>query len=627
MSTSTRLFGFLRPYAPKIALALVCMAGFAAAAGLTLGLFSPFVQILFAPRDASVVAPAQPGAAPPAVPAGPVAALPDAGRWGNLDRWPAVLRGPLERFLFDRPPTEALGRMCLLILLAFLLKNLFDYGQSFLMVSVEQAVVRDLRNRLYAHLHRLPLAFFHGERTGILASRIVNDVQFVRSALAAGISNVVKESLVLTAALFWVFWASWQLALVSLLILPPCIGLVVWIGKRMRRRSEVMQERLADLQAVLHETLANIRVVKAFHTEEYENRRFARENDLFYRAFLRLRRMGDAAGPLTEYTMVVVASGVLWYGGQQIFARGSLEPQNFFLFVVALLSMMSPLKRLSNVNSVVQEGLAAAGRIFELLDRPATIADRPGALPVRGFREGLALERVTFRYADGPVVLDAVDLAIRRGETVALVGPSGAGKSTIVDLLPRFYDPTGGRITLDGRDLRELELAGVRQLFGIVTQETILFHDTVFRNIAYGRDDADPAGVEAAARAANAHAFIARLPEGYDTVIGERGVKLSGGERQRIALARAVFKDPAILILDEATSALDSESEALVQEAVERLRAGRTAVIIAHRLSTVTRADRIVVVDRGHIVEQGRHQELLSRDGLYRRLHALQFQV
>ncbi len=627
MTTTQRLLSHLRPYAPRLGAALLCMALFAASSGLALGLFSPFLQILFAPPDAQVTAgaPAAPPEGAPAV-AGGLAGAVGGGGWGNLDRWPAFLRGPLEGFLFDRPPLDALGRLCLLIVLAFLLKNLFDYLQSFLMTAIEQGVVRDLRNRLYQHVHTLSLSFFHGERTGILASRIVNDVQYVRSALAAGISNVVKESLVLLAALFWVFWASWKLALIALLVLPPSVGLIVWIGRRMRHRSEAMQGQLAELQGVLHETLSNIRVVKSFRAEEFEAARFARENDAFYRAFLRLRRTGDAAGPLAETVMVLISAVVLYVGGRQIFISQTLEPHNFFLFVVALLSMMSPLKKLSNVNSIVQEGLAAADRVFGLLDTPAEIADRPGARPAAALGDAVRFENVTFRYGDGPPVLEGVNLVLRRGETVALVGPSGAGKSTLVDLLARFHDPTSGRLTLDGTDLRDLTLESVRDLYGVVPQETILFRDTIARNIAYGRADADRAAVEAAARAANAHAFIARLPGGYDSMIGERGVTLSGGERQRLALARAVYRDPQILILDEATSSLDSESESLVQEAFERLRAGRTAVVIAHRLSTVQHADRIVVLDRGRVVDEGRHDELLARGGLYRRLHALQFQ-
>jgi len=634
MRTFPRLLAYLKPYTPRLAVAIACMVMYAAAAGLTLGLFAPFMQILFAPQTATIASPAPGGIATSPAPVS-VAAPGPAGeaaravlaqaKWGSLDRWHAVLRRPLESFLFGRPPLEALGRICLLLLAAFLAKNVLDYAGAFLMISVEQGVVRDLRNQLVRHVHSLSLSFFHGERVGILASRIVNDVQLVRGALAAGIANVIKETLLIAASLFWVFWISWKLALVSLLILPPVLGLVIGMGQRMRRRSTVMQERMADLQAILHETLANIRVVKAFGRERFEEGRFARENQRFFQAFLRLRRIGEAAGPLTEYAMIVVAVGVVWYGGHQIFVEHSLAPQNFILFVAALLSMMSPLKRLSSVNTTVQEGLAAAKRIFALLDTPPAISDRPGARAVAGFKSAIRLEGVTFSYHTGEAALTDVELVLTRGETVALVGPSGAGKSTIADLLPSFYDPTLGRVTIDGVDARELRLAEVRALFGIVPQETILFFDSVWKNIAYGRENATREEIEAAARAANAHEFIARLPEGFDTMIGERGVKLSGGERQRIALARAVLKDPAVLILDEATSALDSESEALVQDAVERLRRGRTALIIAHRLSTIQRADRIVVVERGRIVEEGPHAALLARGGLYARLHGLQF--
>ncbi len=634
MRAFPRLLGYLRPYAPRLSVAILCMALYAAASGLTIGLFSPFLQILFAPAatNVSAVAPGAPAAGPAAVPGAGVSgeaarSLVAQAKFGSLDRWPRFLRAPLEAFLFGRPPLEALGRLCVLLLAVFLLKNVLDYLGAVLMISIEQGIVRDLRNSLVRHLHSLSLSFFHGERVGILASRIVNDVQLVRGALAAGIANVIKESLLVGVFLFWVFWTSWKLALVSLLILPPVLALVIALGERMRRRSTAMQERMADLQAVLHETLANIRIVKAFGRETYEEERFAHENARFFRSFLRLRRMGEAAGPLTEYAMVVVAVGVLLYGGWLIFVAHTLAPHNFFVFVIALLSMMSPLKRLSNVNATVQEGMAAATRIFTLLDTPPTVADRPGARAVSGLAHALRLEGVTFQYDGGMNALADVDLVLAKGETVALVGPSGAGKSTIADLLPRFYDPTAGRVTLDGLDLRDVRLADLRALFGIVPQETILFHDTVWRNIAYGREGATRAEIEAAADAANAREFIARLPEGFDTVIGERGVKLSGGERQRIALARAVLKDPAVLILDEATSALDSASEALVQDAIERLRAGRTALIIAHRLSTVQRADRIVVVERGRIVEQGPHAELLGKGGLYARLHGLQFAV
>jgi len=422
-----------------------------------------------------------------------------------------------------------------------------------------------------------------------------------------------------------VFVASWQLALFSLVVLPPVAFALVTIGRKMRKRSTRAQERMADMTSILQETIVGARIVKAFGMERFESDRFGRANDGFRDAFVHLRRVSAAARPISEYAIVVVAVAMLWFGGREIFVNHDLAPQQFVLFVTALLSTMSPLKSLSEVNANVQQGIAAADRVFDLLDTPVSIADSPGARPLPRFAREIRFERVSFSYRPGEPVLQEVEFPIRTGEVVALVGASGSGKSTTMDLLARFQDPLAGRITWDGIDLRDGTISSLRAQLGIVTQETILFHDTVKNNIAYGRTGATGDEIRDAARAAFAHEWIERLPQGYDTVIGERGTRLSGGERQRLAIARALLRNPPILLLDEATSALDTESERMVQAALDRLMRDRTVLVIAHRLSTIQHADRIVVLERGRVVGCGTHDELLEADGTYRRLYRLQF--
>ena len=615
------------------------MVGFALTSGASIGMISPFMKVLFTPRPATVQSAGE-GAMPldavvrgltsePRAEAGATSATgPErTGFPARVSAWKEALRSWFEHFVLIGDPLRSLTRICLALLVVFLFKNIFDYLQSVLTVWVEQAVVRDLRNEVYGHMQQLSLSFFHSRRAGALVSRLTNDMALVRGALAAGFSNLLKSGLLLTICLFWIFWTSWRLALVSLIVVPPSIALIVWIGKKLRRRSTITQERMADLNSILQETLTGIRVVKAFSMEDFEKRKFARAAQDYFRSFVKQRRLGAAAGPLSEYLGVVAAVTVLWYGGHEILLKQALEPQQFFIFLFAMLQLMAPLKSLSNVNATIQEGLAAAVRIFRILDTKPTVASPPNARVASGIREGLEFEGVSFRYGTGGDVLHDISFRVSAGEVVALVGPSGAGKSTLVDLVARFYDPTEGCIRLDGVDLREYDLASIRRMMGIVTQESILFNDTLWNNIAYGVTDADEESVRRAARAANADRFITGFGEGYQTRIGDRGVLLSGGERQRVAIARAIFKNPPLLLLDEATSSLDSESELLVQEALETLFAGRTAFVIAHRLSTIQRADRILVLDEGRIVQVGTHAELVQTPGLYQKLHRLQFRL
>ena len=620
MKSYLRLLAYLRPYAATLISALVCMALYATMNFASLGMISPLMSVLFEPTaqgggPAAMALPA-PGTVVRGTPTRPGDRLPG---------WPEPLRTWGQRVLVNARPLVALERICIIFLGVFFLKNLADYLQSFLMASIEQAAIRDLRSDLYAHLHRLSLSFYHGRRTGTLISRITNDVEYLRASLASGISNLVKDGLTLIGCMVWVFRLSWVLALLSFLVLPPVAFILVLIGRKMRKRSTLAQERMADMTGILQETFAGVRVVKAFGTEDFEQRRFDQANRGFFRAFVRLRRVSAAARPLSEMAIVAVAVAMLWFGGREIFVTHALQPQTFMLFVGALLTTMSPIKSLSEVYTNVQQGLAAAERIFGIMDTLPEIVDRPGAKPLLPFSDRIRYESVGFAYREGMPVLEDVSFEIERGQVVALVGSSGAGKSTTMDLLARFYDPTRGRITLDGVDLRDAAVASLRGQLGIVTQETILFHDTVRNNIAYGVPAASDAAVRSAAEAAHAREFIERLPKGYDTLIGERGMQLSGGERQRLAIARALLRNPPILLLDEATSSLDNESERLVQDALERLMHDRTVLVIAHRLSTVQHADRIVVFEGGRIAASGTHAELLEQDGVYRRLYNLQF--
>ncbi len=526
--------------------------------------------------------------------------------------------------IFSARKIAALQILPVAIVLLFLFRGVTSFLQSYLMDLVGQRIICDMRDELNQHIQRLSLAYFNRTPTGDILSRVSNDVALVRNALTDAVASVMRDSTSLVALIVVAFYKDWTLALIAFLVFPASVLPIVKLSQRLRRFSKRGQRTLGILTSLLQETVQGNRVVKAFGMEEYERERFQTENRRLYRLYMKASMIKALTTPALEVLAAFAIGGVVWYGGNSVISGGRSQG-SFLAFLTAMFLLYEPFKRLTKSNATIQQGVAGAERVFELLDTAPEVVDRPGGRPLTAMRRGIVFEHVGFRYGAEPVLRD-VNLTVQAGEVVALVGMSGGGKSTLADLIPRFYDVTEGRIAIDGVDLRDYTLRSLRAQIALVTQFTFLFNDTVRANIAYGDVGKSMDDIVTAAQAANAHEFITALPQGYDTPIGELGVTLSGGQRQRLAIARALLKDAPILILDEATSALDTESERLVQQAIERLMVNRTSLVIAHRLSTVRRADRIVVVARGQIVEEGTHEELLALGAEYRKLYDLQFQ-
>ena len=521
-----------------------------------------------------------------------------------------------------------MSSVCLALVIVFSIKNIALYIKNIAVSVVQFRLVTDLRNKLYNHLHYLSLSYFNKNKSGELTSILINDIDNMRSALSTSFQKLFVEPINILAFLSLLFIISPKLAAIAILVIPISGVIIFGIAKSIRRRAARSQAKLAGITSIISETLGSMRIVKAFVMKNYELKRFYAETKKYYQLMIRKDRLRLISSPITETIGASIAALLLFIGARDVLVTQSISSEDFIRFILLLFSVLGPIKNLGNVFNELQNGLASADRVFSIIDIKSDIHDTDDAIHIENFKDNITFKNVNFYYdSESEMILKNINLSLKSGEILALVGPSGAGKSTLADLLPRFYDVTDGSISLDGKDIKNIKLNSLRSLMGIVTQETFLFNDSVKANIAYGLESVSDDEIKKAAIAANANEFIEQLPDGYNTIIGERGVKLSGGQRQRISIARAIMKNPPILILDEATSSLDTESEKIVQDAIEKLMHNRTVIVIAHRLSTVHNAHKIIVLDKGDIVDTGTHNELIDKEGLYKQLHNMQFKT
>ncbi|MBP9538084.1 MAG: ABC transporter ATP-binding protein [Negativicutes bacterium] len=536
---------------------------------------------------------------------------------------PWILKDVIDKVLMNKD-IFLLNTIAVTIVIVFFIRGICFYAQTYLMSYVGQKVIIDIREAVYRKLQFLSLGYFEKRQTGTIMSYVTNDVGALQGSIIESATDFVTEMSILIGSLVLMFNLHWKLSLLTLITMPLVAKAMDLFGKKLKRTSGIMQDRAADITAVLQETISSVRVIKSFVREEYEIARFVKENYANFRAQMKNAQVMATLTPVIELIAAIGVTFLIWYGGFEVI-NGNLTAGALIAFLVYATNLANPIKRLSRIYGNIQKAMAAAERVFSVLDEKTDIVEKENATELKAVIGKVDFKAVTFKYNENEVILKDINLEVKAGQMVAIVGPSGAGKTTIVNLLPRFYDPVAGNIYIDDVNIADVTLASLREKIGIVPQETVLFNGSIYDNILYGDLTATTEEVMAAAKAANAHDFIMQMADQYQTQIGERGSKLSGGQRQRIAIARAILKNPRILILDEATSALDTESEKLVQDALDKLMVGRTSFVIAHRLSTILQADMIIVMEKGQIVEQGSHEELLKLDGLYSGLYKLQF--
>jgi subfamily B ATP-binding cassette protein MsbA len=608
-----RIIAYLKPYWLHILGVLFCNFGFVISSMLTVWMVAPVISVIFQNFDQENVQQV-------------VESAPTEGAdvsFFNLNEW---LKENIQGMIPMTDPVATLKWLSIFVVSIFVIKNLFNFAEHFWITYVEQRVVKDLREQLYDSIIYQSMSFFHKHKTGDLISNITNDINAVNLAFNRSFTKIIRDPILITIYLAILASISWKLTLIAALVLPLTSTLIRKIGNSLKRKSHRVQERIADITTILQETISGIKVVKAFAMEKYENKKFGGFVSDHFGAIVRQVRLQRLANPLSETLGVFVMASVIWYGGNMVLQGEGLTPEDFIRFIIILFSILEPIKSLGDLNNNVQIALASGKRIFDVMDEHDPIMEKPNPIVKNSLDRLISYKEVSFRYTpSSDLVLQNISLDIQKNQKIAFVGSSGAGKTTLVNLLPRFYDVSSGSIKIDDVDVRDMTVASLRTLMGIVTQEVILFNDTVTNNIAYGLDKYSTEEIENAAKLANACDFIKEMPDDFQTIIGERGMLVSGGQRQRISIARAILKNPPILIFDEATSSLDSESESQIQEAIENLMKDRTVFVIAHRLSSIINSDLIIVMENGKIIDKGSNDELLERSDRYRQLYDLQF--